>query len=276
MSRGRYVYEDPSIGAIISALSVVDFVLGERHYDSYLKQTVKGPGDLSLVYKNAKVVLIEFKAPELATFSWRYEIGQVKSGLFNAYLELAKKELLFLGLIHGLVDPYNAPPGGMATFRHAPLTTAFVLPNDAERCLTMLSRMNTTTLHVIHVHGNCLWNCFPFPNLKRKTYRRDFVRCYSAICKLSRYCNSYCVSELHTGECRFMHVVDLATLLCCLEECKFGIRGEEAMPLLKKVIPDLQKALHEITHLYVLTSTLELIPLRDFLNLLEGGTPPET
>jgi hypothetical protein len=287
MSRDKYVYEDPSIGAIISAVAVVDFVLGERHYESYLKQTVKGPGDLSLVYKNAKVVLIEFKAPELAACSWgkcwRYDIGQVKSGLFNAYLQLANRGLLFLGLIHGLADPDGAPSDGDATFRHAPLTTAFVLPTDTGRCLSTLRQNNITTIHITKRHP-----LFPFPyplcdlifdpicyiDLNDVTYRRDFVRRYLATCWLSSLRCDFCVSILRTQECESIQAVDLATLLCCLIRCKFGIKSEEFAPLLRDVASVLQEAPRKTSHLYVLTSTLELIPLRDFLNLLEGGTPP--
>ncbi|MGB9705979.1 MAG: hypothetical protein ACPL3C_11055 [Pyrobaculum sp.] len=281
MSRGRYVYEDPSIGAIISAVAVVDFVLGERHYESYLKQTTGGPGDLSLAYKNAKVVLIEFKAPELATCNgrkcWRYEIEQVRSSLFYAYLHLANRGLLFLGLIHGLADPDGAPSDGKATFRHAPLTTAFVLPTDTGQCLSTLRQNNITTIHITKRHP-----LFPFPyllcdlifdpicyiDLSDVTYRRDFVRCYLATCWRSSRCCDFGVSKLQTLECGEVKVVDLATLLCCLIRCKFGIKGEEFAPLLRDVASVLQEAPHEISHLYALISTLELIPLRNFTDLL--------
>ncbi len=284
MSRSRYVYEDPSIGAIISAVAVVDFILGERHYESYLKQTTGGPGDLSLAYKNAKVAVIEFKAPELATCGtgqcWRYEIGQVNSKLFNAYLELAKSGLLFLGLIHGLVRPYRAPSNGKATFRHAPLTTAFVPPNDAGRCLTMLSQKNTTTLNIT---SGYIWfrylfrDCdidprrVYFVDLTRVTYRRDFVWRYFATCTCERYACNYAIGRIWTQECGQLKIIDLANLLCCLIKCKFGKLNEEAKDLLKMVASYLQEAPHKAPYLYVLTSTLELIPLRDFIDMMEGG-----
>jgi hypothetical protein len=272
MSRDKYVYEDPSIGAIISAVAVVDYALGETYYESYLKQTVKGPGDLSLVYKNAKVVLIEFKAPELATCNgrkcWKYEISQVKNDkIFNTYLQLASSGLLFLGLIHGLADPDGAPPNGKATFHHAPLTTAFVPPDDTKQILNNKhARIHVTRSYIYSRFLYRIRNCYV--NLKCArcvTYRRDFVRCYAATCLQNGLLYNY-TDKLETKERESMHVIDLATLLCGLIKCKFGIDGEKAMKLLKNTSHVLQK----ISHLYVLTSTLELIRPRDFINMMEG------
>ncbi|MEM1803334.1 MAG: hypothetical protein QW680_06785 [Pyrobaculum sp.] len=275
MSNRPYVYEDPSIGAIISTLGALDYVLGERAYHSLLTQSLKKRGDLTLYYREAKFIVIEFKAPYHDVCNgvkcWKYKITQAGS---TAYRELADKGLLFLGLIHALVNPAKVPPDGGGTYRHAPFTTAFVLPEDTKKCLDSIQQKRVlSVLRAWHPHyyiypprlNPLLW--FKAPVFKRDFIRWDFYieRLCQIIC-MGRSCYK-CIYKVETIECGEISAFDLASLLYYLQTCQIGsLLGEES-ELLRRATESLKEGAGEY-NLWVLLSTYELFPLLDISEML--------